>query len=70
RGTIGWQKHSYWDLQVPATVDGVDLSKFDLRRFYEEGQIRAMVETLRKERREYLKGFPGLEPQIVAGADF
>ncbi|MEE8198774.1 MAG: phosphoenolpyruvate carboxykinase, partial [Thermoplasmata archaeon] len=59
RGTIAWQGHPYWDLQVPAKVEGVDLSKFDLDRFYEEGQIQAMVETLRKERREYLKGFPG-----------
>ena len=70
RGTIAWQKHPYWDLQVPAEVDGVDLSKFDLSRFYEEGQIQAMVETLRTERREYLKGFPGLDPEIVKGADF
>ncbi len=70
RGTIAWQKHPYWDLQVPAEVDGVDLSKFDLSRFYEEGQIQAMVETLRKERMEYLEGFPGLDPEIVKGADF
>ncbi|MEE9164109.1 MAG: phosphoenolpyruvate carboxykinase [Thermoplasmata archaeon] len=70
RGTIAWQKHPYWDLQVPTKVDGVDLSKFDLDHFYEEGQIQDMVETLRKERREYLKGFPGLEREIVKGADF
>ncbi|MDX1534720.1 MAG: phosphoenolpyruvate carboxykinase (ATP), partial [Thermoplasmata archaeon] len=70
RGTIEWVKHPYWDLLVPGKVDGVDMAKFDLDRFYQEDQIRGMVETLRKERREYLHGFPGLGPEIVAGADF
>jgi phosphoenolpyruvate carboxykinase (ATP) len=70
RGTIVWQKDRYWDLQVPGKVEGVDMTKFDLSGFYEEGQIQAMVETLRKERREYLSGFLGLRPEIVKGAKF
>ncbi|MFQ5985787.1 MAG: phosphoenolpyruvate carboxykinase [Thermoplasmata archaeon] len=70
RDTITWQRHPYWDLQVPAQVDGVDMGKFDLVRFYDEDQAGRMVETLRREREEYLKDFPGLRPEIVGAAIF
>lgn len=70
RDTVRWDRHPYWDLQVPAEVDGVDMGKFELDRFYEVSQVQTMVETLRKERREYLKGFAGLQPEIVKAAIF
>ncbi|MFQ6012555.1 MAG: phosphoenolpyruvate carboxykinase [Thermoplasmata archaeon] len=70
RDTIVWKKDAYWDLQVPEKVDGVDMGKFDLERFFEEGEIRRMVAGLRKERKEYLQAFPGLRPEVVKAAAF
>lgn len=70
RGTIQWTAHPYWDLQVPGEVEGVDMAKFDLSNFYEESDVLAMVETLRRERREHMARFPGVRREIVEAAQF
>lgn len=70
RGTAEWQEDRFWKVQVPRAVDGVDMSKFDPLRYYREGDIREMVEGLRKERREYLQAFKGLHPEIVRAGIF
>lgn len=70
RGTVEWGKDPYWDLQVPAKVEGADMTKFDYENFYEPEAIQSMVGALRAERIEYIKGFPGLRPEIVEAARY
>jgi phosphoenolpyruvate carboxykinase (ATP) len=50
---------------MPKEVDGVDLQRLDPRTYYTDEQIADMVNTLNKERIEYLKKYPGLNNAIV-----
>ncbi len=68
RGTIEWRKDDYFNVLVPSKVEGVDMSKFDLKKFYTEQQIKEYVKKLRKEREEYIKQFIGLHEDIVKAA--
>lgn len=65
RGTIEWEKEPYFGTMIPKKVEGVDISKFELSRFYTQEQINAYVEQLKRERIEWLEKFPGLNPAIV-----
>ncbi|MFQ5838089.1 MAG: phosphoenolpyruvate carboxykinase [Thermoplasmata archaeon] len=70
RGTVEWVRDRYWSLQVPKEVEGVDMSKFDPAKFYSDEDIQAMVETLRRERLDYLRSFPGIRSEIVEAGGF
>jgi len=50
---------------VPVEIPGVDLSRFDLSRYYPEEQIQELSENLKRERLEWLPDFPGLDPNIT-----
>lgn len=65
RGTIDWKKEQYFGTTVPKSVDGVDMSKFELSKFYTKEQIDFYVSKLKKERIEWLEKFPGLNPAII-----
>ena len=65
RGMIKWQNDPYFGNQVPEKIEGVNLDKFNLSRFYSKDQIEAYVNQLKRERREYLQKFPNLNPDIV-----
>ncbi len=70
RGTAVWEKDRYWNVLVPKEVEGVEMSKFDPRGYYPEEEIQKMVQTLRKERRDYLAAFKGLNPEILSAGIF
>jgi len=65
RGTIEWEKEPHFGTLVPKKVEGVDMSKFDLNKFYTKEQIDFYVKELKKERIEWLEKFPGLNPEIL-----
>jgi len=65
RGDIEWKSEPFFGVQTPKKVNGMDINKFDLTRFYSEAQIRAYVDQLKSERMEYLKKFAGLDAAIV-----
>lgn len=56
RGTIEWTDEPYFGTQVPKYVEDVDMSRFDLRRYYTEEQIEHYVRQLKLERAHYLLG--------------
>lgn len=66
RGTISWKPDPHFGTLVPDEVEGVDLSRFDLERYYTKEQIEAMVRQLREERKLYLSRFRGLHPDIIS----
>ncbi len=70
RGTIEWQEDQNWMVEVPKTVEGCDISRFDLNKYYDSEQINYLVNELRHERGEYMKRFAGLNPGIVKAAEF
>jgi phosphoenolpyruvate carboxykinase (ATP) len=69
-GTIEWETDPDFGYEVATSVPGIDDSEIlQPRKLYErQGRIdeyRALVEQLKKDRREYLASFPGLRPEIV-----
>jgi phosphoenolpyruvate carboxykinase (ATP) len=69
-GTIEWETDPDFGYEVATSVPGIDDPEIlQPRKLYErQGRIdayRALVEQLKKDRREYLASFPGLRPEIV-----
>ncbi len=64
RDSIEWEDEPYFGVQVPKNVPSIDIRKFDLERFYTKEQILALVQNLKRERKEYLEKFPELYEQI------
>ncbi|MDO8683575.1 MAG: phosphoenolpyruvate carboxykinase [Armatimonadota bacterium] len=64
RDTIEWEEHPQWEVQVPKSVDGVDMSRFDLSRYYSAEQAEGLIADLRLERTEYIERFQALDPRI------
>lgn len=69
RGAIKWKKDDNWGVLVPAEVEGIDIKRFDLDKFYSNEQINRLVESLNHERKEYMEGFAGLNPDIKNAFD-
>jgi phosphoenolpyruvate carboxykinase (ATP) len=67
RSEVEWRKDEYWGYEVPAAIPGVDLGRYDPARFYKAEEIKAMLESLRAERIQWLAKFRDLDP-VIAGA--
>lgn len=68
RGTNIWGKDKYWNLEVPSFIEGVDLSKYDVEKFYSVDDIIKQVSDLRCERVEYIEKFNTLDKAIITAA--
>jgi phosphoenolpyruvate carboxykinase (ATP) len=64
KGGISWSKDPFWGYEVPSNVQGLDYSRFDLKRFYSDREILEMNKKLLQERIDWLNRFPDLNPQI------
>lgn len=65
RDTIEWTEDPYFRSTVPAKVEGVDIEKFEIKKFYDANQIQNYVDTLESERDQWLSQFPDLPKEIV-----
>ncbi len=65
RGNVGWAKDSYWGYEVAKEIPGVDLSRFDWKKYYSKEEHDFMIAELRKERIEWLAKFPELKKEIT-----
>ncbi len=65
REEIQWREEPHWGTQVPVACEGLDLERFELRKFYTQAQIDGYVKELRRERIEHLNSFNDLHPDIV-----
>jgi len=65
RNSVSWKRDPYFDTLVPKKVNGVQMTKFDLSKFYFQEQINFYVDKLKRERREWLKRFEDLNPAIL-----
>lgn len=69
RGTNKWVKDKYWNLEVPAFVEGMDLSRYNVEKFYEVDSIINQVSDLRCERVAYIEKFNTLDKVIIKAAE-
>ncbi|HOM70822.1 MAG TPA: phosphoenolpyruvate carboxykinase [Armatimonadota bacterium] len=70
RGTIEWHEDMNWMVNVPKVVEGCDIDRFSLDKFYDSEQSDYLINELRRERAEYMARFPGLDPAIIKAAEF
>lgn len=68
RGTNTWDRDKYWNLEVPTSVNGMDLSKYDIKKFYDTDDIIKQITDLRCERDEYIQKFNILDKAIITAA--
>jgi len=64
RGTIKWKKDADWDYEVAVSAGDVDLTHLDPSKFYSKEEYKKLTAELKKERREWLKQFKGLDKAI------
>lgn len=69
RGTITWGKDKYWNLEVPTFVDGMDISKYHVEKFYDVNSIVKQISDLRCERVDYVGKFTALDKAIIIAAE-
>lgn len=69
RSTNQWGRDKYWNLEVPTFVDGMDLSKYDVKKFYDRDSIIDQVSVLRRERAEYIEKFSTLDKTVIKAAE-
>lgn len=69
RKNIEWINDPYFNTLMPKRVAGVNLERFNLKRFYKQEQIDMYVNKLKAERRDYLKKFTTLRPEILNAQD-
>jgi len=65
RDKIVWKKDEFWGYEVPVSIPGVEMQRFDLSHYYPEEQIKETSEDLKQERLEWLSQFPGLDKDII-----
>ena len=65
RNDVQWEMEPNFGTLVPARVNGVDMTKFHLDRFYSKEQAGQYVEALKRERKQRLAEFTGLNKPIV-----
>ncbi|MBF8278348.1 MAG: pckA [Candidatus Brocadiaceae bacterium] len=68
RDTIQWGNDKYWNLTTPANVDGMDMAKYDVEKFYCPDDIKIQVTGLRAERIAYMEKFKELDDAIIKAA--
>ena len=64
RGEIAWEKSEYFNTLIPKEVPGIDISRYDLNRFYSKELAEAYVRELNEERAQWFSQFKGLNPGI------
>ncbi len=65
RDKIKWAKDDFWSYEVPVEIPGVDLSRFDLGKYYTEEEIEELSKNLKRERLEWLSHFQHLNRDII-----
>ena len=69
RGTIRWRDDPYWKMQVPKHVEGMDISRFRLSKFYSRQKIKALVKQIKQERISHLGQYRTLRSDIVKAVE-
>ncbi len=66
RNKVEWIEEPFFGNRVPRQIEGVDMKKYDPAAFYSREELDEQVNALKRERREYLEKFSGLDPAIIA----
>ncbi len=65
RGTVKWTDDKNWMCRVPSSIEGLDVSRFDLYSYYDQSRIDMLVYAVRSERRAFAARFEGIDKKII-----
>jgi len=65
RNQIEFEYDPVIGFEVPRKIEGMDISKFDLKNFYSHSEYEEKMKTLREERKEFLKSLDGLDQDVL-----
>lgn len=65
RNAVEWEEDPLFGTLIPHRVEGVDLERFRLSRYYPQAQIEALAKGLTDERIRYFEKYPTLDPRIA-----
>lgn len=65
KDTIQWKLDEDWGYLVPESIEGLDLSKYEPRQYYTEGEYEILVNRLKEERQQWLGQFKALKEEIL-----
>ncbi|MDH7601805.1 MAG: phosphoenolpyruvate carboxykinase (ATP) [Armatimonadota bacterium] len=70
RDSIKWREDPNWMVETPAFVEGMDISRFELDRHYEQDKIDFLIAEKRVQRLRYAEQYAALNPAVRAAAEF
>lgn len=70
RDAVEWREDPDWMVETPSYIDGLDITKFELSRHYDQSTIDSLIAEIRMERAAYAEQFPSLDPAIRKAAEF
>ena len=59
------KRDAFWGYEIPESIPGLDLHRFDPARYYSDTEIAMLNEELKAERLAWLQDFGDLDPVIV-----
>lgn len=65
RKKVSWKKDDFWDYYIPENIDNMDITSFDVNKYYSKEELVEKNKMLYKERIEWLKQFPELPEEIL-----
>ncbi|MBO7392831.1 MAG: phosphoenolpyruvate carboxykinase (ATP) [Abditibacteriota bacterium] len=70
RGDAEWREDPDRLLETPSRVGGMDISRYDLSRYYEQDMRDALIADMRREQAIYVGKIKGLSEKIKKAAEF
>ncbi len=64
RGDVEWGEDDHWGYEVAKRIPGLEMDRFDWKKYYSDEEHSSMIAELRKERIEWLAKFPELKKEI------
>ena len=65
RGTINYERDSFWGYEVASTTESVDLSQLQPAQYFDRSELNDLNQQLKTDRLEWLGQFPGLDAEIL-----
>lgn len=69
QGTIKWKVDPDWNYLIPDDIPNINYERFNPLNYYSEEEYKQRVESLKAERKDWLKKFPNLAPEISASIE-
>ena len=70
KNEIKWQDDKNWMVEIPESVNEVDINKYDLYSHYDQEKIDLLISAVRNERRAFANNYKGLNEKILEVCEF